>query len=223
MASYVCPFCEHTFKLDERTHSVDSSQFSYHDDKGKYQWDHDYSLNVDFYKCPNCDVISSKLEYSGSKLPEKTFNIFPPNSAKRFPSYIPMSIRQDYEEAYSILDLSPKASATLSRRCIQGMIHDKWKIKLKNLNQEITALMDKIDPSLWSAINSLRELGNIGAHMEKDINIIVEIDAGEAEKLLKLVEILFKEWYIVPHERNELLSNIVQINTEKQNQRKKPE
>lgn len=59
--------------------------------------------------------------------------------------------------------------------------------------------------------------------MEKDINTIVDIDSDEAEKLLRLVEILIKEWYIIPHEREELLADIVQINSKKQGQRKKTE
>ena len=59
--------------------------------------------------------------------------------------------------------------------------------------------------------------------MEKDINTIVDIDSNEAQKLLTLVEILIKEWYLVPHEREELLSSIVQINVEKQQERKKTE
>lgn len=103
------------------------------------------------------------------------------------------------------------------------MIHHKWQITLKNLNQEISALKDKIEPSLWSAIDSLRQLGNIGAHMEADVNMIVDIDPDETQKLIALVEILIKEWYIIPHERDELLSGIVQINQSKQSQRKKTE
>ena len=103
------------------------------------------------------------------------------------------------------------------------MIHDKWNIKLKNLNQEISSLRDKIEPVLWTAIDSLRQLGNIGAHMEKDVNSIIDIDSNEAEKLLILVEVLIKEWYIVPYERNELLSRIIEINEQKQNLRKKTE
>ena len=31
-------------------------------------------------------------------------------------------LMDDYEEACAIVNLSPKASATLSRRCLQGMI-----------------------------------------------------------------------------------------------------
>lgn len=128
--------------------------------------------------------------------------IIKPNSlAKQFPDYIPETIRNDYEEAYAILHLSPKASATLSRRCLQGMIHDFWDIKLKNLNQEISALKDKIPADLWSSIDALRQLGNIGAHMEKDTDVIVDIDPNEAESLIKLIELLMKEWYINREER----------------------
>ncbi len=46
--------------------------------------------------------------------------------AKNYPSYIPSPIMDDYREACAIADLSPKASATLSRRCLQGMIRDFW-------------------------------------------------------------------------------------------------
>jgi hypothetical protein len=179
-------------------------------------------LRISYYTCPNCKEISIILNLDCDPT-IGTVNIRPKSLAKHFPEYVPISIRQDYEEAYSVLHLSPKASATLSRRCIQGMIHDKWNIKLKNLNQEISSLRDKIEPVLWTAIDSLRQLGNIGAHMEKDVNSIIDIDSNEAEKLLILVEVLIKEWYIVPYERNELLSRIIEINEQKQNLRKKTE
>ena len=32
--------------------------------------------------------------------------------------------------------------------------------------------------------------------MEKDINIIVDVDPGEAELLIKLIETLISEWYV---------------------------
>jgi hypothetical protein len=47
------------------------------------------------------------------------------------PDYIPEQIKDDYYEACSILNLSPKASATLARRCLQGMIRDFWGITKK--------------------------------------------------------------------------------------------
>lgn len=221
--SFTCPYCNSVMPLISDTLSkrypsfstdIDSSPFSNHDES---------ALCISFYKCPKCGNYSIFVKGIGDKTRNIASMIQPKSSAKQFPEYVPEQIRDDYEEAYLISRLSPKASATLSRRCIQGMIHHRWKITLKNLNQEISALKDKIEPSLWSAIDSLRQLGNIGAHMESDVNTIVDIDPDETQKLLALVEILIKEWYVIPHERDELLSGIVQINRSKQNQRKKTE
>ena len=43
----------------------------------------------------------------------------------------------------------------------------------------------------FAAIDSVRKIGNIGTHMESDINvnIIIDIDSGEAKHLLKLIEL----------------------------------
>lgn len=177
-------------------------------------------LHIREFICPECQNRTVTIEGHGEQYEKIHATVLPDSLAKQFPDYIPAPIRQDYEEAYKILNLSPKASATLSRRCLQGMIHDFWDIKGKNLNCEITALKDKVNPSEWKVIDSLRKLGNIGAHMEKDINTIVEIDESEAEQLLKLIEHLIKQWYINRHETDELFSNIIGISDDKENQRK---
>lgn len=139
------------------------------------------------------------------------WQLIPESKVKSFPDYIPQQIRTDYEEAYLIKDLSPKASATLSRRCLQGMIRDFWGISKRTLNDEIDALEEKIDSSTLQAIHALREIGNIGAHMkkEKGTEEILDVARGEAEALIGLIEILFKEWYIAKHEREEQLEKLV--------------
>jgi hypothetical protein len=138
------------------------------------------------------------------------------------PEYIPVAIREDYEEACLIRSLSPKASATLSRRCLQGIIRDFWGVKKGRLVDEIQAIEEKTDPLTWSAIDSVRKIGNIGAHMEKDINLIVEVDEAEAGLLINLIEILIKDWYITRHEREKRLSSIVGVAEAKDTARKKP-
>lgn len=172
-------------------------------------------INVQYLKCPNCSSYVLNIKSSGTCFEPFETLIHPTTLAKHFPKYIPEQIRKDYEEAYSIVSLSPKASATLSRRCLQGMIHDFWDIKEKNLNAEITSLKPLISTSLWKAIDGIRTIGNIGAHMEKDINVIVDIDSGEAEKLLKLIEHLIKEWYINRHDVEVLLEEVNAISDEK--------
>ena len=125
--AYICPFCQHTIAKSDDTYYCQDSGFSF----SRLGWvsDTDYSLKIHYFNCPNCSEISSIVTYSGNKLPKKAIPIYPISSAKQFPTYIPLSIREDYEEACAIVSLSPKASATLSRRCLQGMIRDFWNIK----------------------------------------------------------------------------------------------
>ena len=100
------------------------------------------------------------------------------------------------------------------------MIHDFWGIHEKNLNAEITSLQSKVSPELWKVLDGVRKIGNIGAHMEHDINLVLDIDPDEAVKLIKLIEFLIKEWYITRHEREKLFSDIIEISDTKDQQRK---
>lgn len=226
---YTCPFCNITFFLDYNsfkryflTFSKSFNENEYcelHNVKYYQEYD-DSDIKVDIYLCPNCKKYTVISTLIGSSYNNKVeVMLYPDSKAKVFPDYVPLQIRNDYEEAHKILYLSPKSSATLSRRCIQGMIRDKWSINRKNLYEEIDAIKCKIEPIIYQAIDALRQLGNIGAHMEKDINLIIDIEPEEAVKLLKLVEVLIYEWYIVPNDRNLLLSQIIDINDFKQEQR----
>lgn len=198
---------------DDSDYYYDTSQYIYRES----------CIKLTYYKCPNCGEYTIQALGMGEKVQDVHVLIRPISSAKQFPIYIPEAIRQDYEEACAIVTLSPKASATLSRRCLQGMIRDFWGIEKKNLYEEISALKDKIPADLWASIDALRQLGNIGAHMEKDTNVIVDIDPNEANSLIQLIELLMKEWYINREERKKLFSNIITTNQTKQSERKKTE
>ena len=131
----------------------------------------------------------------------RSWNLIPELKAKTWPEYIPKAIREDYSEACLIYELSPKASATLSRRCLQGIIRDVHGVKAGNLANEIQQIEGKISQEALDEINLIRITGNIGAHMEKDVNLVIDIDPDEARLLIELIESLIKEWYIDKHER----------------------
>ena len=224
MSSYNCPFCGITLPVTDDTHQVNYPSFSNVTGHG-YSINGAYTTNdcisIDMYKCPECkniSVIASSLG-KGFKKPFRVL-VNPTSSAKQYPDYIPKAIRDDYEEAYSIVNLSPKASATLSRRCLQGMIRDFWNIKKSKLADAINELQNKVTSSQWKAIDSVRKIGNIGAHMESDINTIVEVDSGEAEKLLKLIELLIDKWYISRHDEDQLFLEVSNIADNKMSQKK---
>lgn len=225
-----CPFCNSVFPINDDTvrnktmafANVDVIQYAFNQgqsvDSFKEIKD---AIEVQFSLCPSCDKHSIKVSGLGRDVTGKSINFVPSSLAKQFPDYIPQSIRNDYEESCKIVNLSPKASATLSRRCLQGIIRDYWEItNKKNLYDEIGAIKDKVDPQVKKVLDSVRQIGNIGAHMERDINLIVDIDPNEAERLIKLNEYLIEQWYIKRHETDELLSSIVKINDDKQEIRK---
>ncbi|MDH4270147.1 MAG: DUF4145 domain-containing protein [Dehalococcoidia bacterium] len=121
-----------------------------------------------------------------------------------------------------IRDLSPKASATLSRRCLQGIIRDFWRGKVKpgRLAREIEQLEGLVDDDTWQAIDGVRSVGNIGAHMEEDINVIVDVEPHEAQLLVELIEILLKEWYVARQQKRLHLEAIRKLSAEKESARK---
>ncbi len=136
------------------------------------------------------------------------------------PSYIPGNITQDYVEACRIVSLSPKAAATLARRCLQGMIRDFCGITDSSLFREIAKLEalltagtapKGVDAETIDAIHAVRKVGNVGAHMEKDVDVIVDVDPGEAQALIGLIEMLFADWYIARHKRQERLKGVIEI------------
>lgn len=178
--------------------------------------------------CPNpkCGRVACILEmyeykstgggtswYSGDLL--RSWSLIPQSTAKVYPDYVPKPIRDDYVEACLIRDLSPKASATLSRRCLQGMIRGFFGVSKGRLAEEIEAIEDKVDPLTWQAIDAVRRVGNIGAHMEKDINVIVDVEPDEAAKLIYLIELLIDDWYKARHDREERLKGVVEIKNAK--------
>lgn len=63
------------------------------------------------------------------------------------------------EEAWSIAQLSAKASATLSRPCLRGMIRDFQGIKKAGFKE----LENKVNPVWWQAFDAVRKLGNVVA------------------------------------------------------------
>lgn len=87
------------------------------------------------------------------------------------------------------------------------------------LVDEITALQSLVPPTQWKAIDSLRSVGNIGAHMESDVNVIIDVDPDEAQKLLKLIELLVDKWYISRHDEEQLLYDITAIADDKKSQK----
>ena len=169
---WTCPYCRRDTLIVDEQYSSKSHVFNCNNKEGFLE------ITTKVIVCPNdsCKeyVIAATLYktngYGHNRSRGNTllnWKLKPQSIAKPYPEYIPEPIRKDYEEACSIRDLSPKASATLSRRCMQGIIRDFWSVSKNTLFEEINAIKDEVDLQTWKAIDSVRGVGNIGAHMEK--------------------------------------------------------
>ena len=140
---------------------------------------------------------------------------FEPRIGRPLSATVPKVVKEDYEEACLIKDLSPKAAATLCRRALQGMIRDFWSVSLSRLADELKAIEHRCDADLYKAMMGLKGIGNIGAHPERDINLIVDVEEGEVDALLELLHILDNEWYVAKARRAESLSTVIGLGAAK--------
>ena len=217
--NWTCPHCERDVTIVERMQSINYHHLTINNAEGEF------ILVSEFVVCPNSQcshfslwvTLCERVEVNTGGMRQarpgkqvKRWDLIPESRARNFPSYIPAVILDDYREACLIRDASPKASATLSRRCLQGMIRDFWGVKAGRLIDEIDAIRDKVDSITWEAIDAIRKLGNIGAHMEKDINLIVDVDQKETELLIGLIEQLMGEWYINREERKNRMEGLIE-------------
>lgn len=227
--SWKCPFCNQNATITD----VNRDSYSWDFYQGSKYGKHCVTMSA--IGCPNSDCGEYTLRvgliqyrhikdvgYQKTGI-KNEWQLVPRSSAKVFPDYIPKPIRDDYEEACLIKDSSPKASATLARRCIQGMIRDYWGISKRRLIDEIAALEEKVSPEVWQAIEAIRNVGNIGAHMEKDINVIIDVEPDEANLLFGLIEMLFEEWYIARYERQKRLQKVAELGKKKAPNNSKPQ
>lgn len=164
--------------------------------------------------CPNpsCGKFILKLirsQYSGTSISISQDhiteeNIIYPLVALRpkAPTEVDKYIAQDFNEACLVLSLSAKASAALSRRCLQNILREKAGVTHGNLIKEIEQVINdgKTPSYITESIDAIRNVGNFAAHPAKDkvSGEIIDVDPGEAEWLLDVLELLFDFYYVQP-------------------------
>jgi hypothetical protein len=159
-----------------------------------------------FATCPACHKVTIYLrlahrDNAGIFLDDTM--VYPKGVARSpLPQEVKDPYASDYREACNTLTDSPKASAALSRRCLQNLLREEAKVKHSDLATEIQQVLDsKSLPSYLSeAIDGVRNIGNFAAHPIKSTNTgeIIEVEPGEAEWLLDTLEGLFDFYFVQP-------------------------
>jgi hypothetical protein len=192
----ICPYCGIGFKPSWSTAKEVAGEES-------------RLLSLLWANCSECERLVIHGQWSAKVTADRSvnlgdqFRIYPADaSARRLAPEVTGEFAQDFTEAASVLNLSPKASAALSRRLLQHVIREKAGIKKANLDKEIDALIDsnQLPTDLAHDLDMIRHLGNFAAHPIKstDTGQVVEVEAGEADALLDLLEELLDFYFVRP-------------------------
>lgn len=117
---------------------------------------------------------------------------------------MPKPLQDIYNEACVVLADSAKASAALSRRCLQTILREHAKVKAQDLSKEIDEVLasKQLPEYLAADIDAVRNIGNFAAHPIKSTSSgeIVDVEPGEGEWNLNVLEGLFDFYFVGPAE-----------------------
>lgn len=164
---------------------------------------------IDYQDCPTC--IRTIVRFSahpaegnfGPTAPMIAAQLVYPKTMSRAPlsEDVPDRYATDYREACAVLTDSPKASAALSRRCLQLLLREQG-VKPQDLSKEIDEVLasQSLPSHLSESIDAIRHIGNFGAHpiKSKSTGEIVEVEPGEAEWQIEVLEGLFDFYFVQP-------------------------
>lgn len=203
----ICPHCLVAFKTDDIYRNLGRDNIG------------EWSLQKTM--CPECRkytfILTLRTEYvspDGGIFPEEyTYMVWPKGSNRPpCPEVVDEVYAEDYKEACLVLPDSPKASAALSRRCLQNIIHNHFKIKKANLKQEIDELLSsgQLRSDIEVLLHQVREIGNLAAHpMSHAVTgQVVPVEPWEAEWLLEILEALFDFCFVQPAKNKERMEKV---------------
>ncbi|HLY39686.1 MAG TPA: DUF4145 domain-containing protein [Terracidiphilus sp.] len=166
---------------------------------------------MSYLTCPECKRDIIYLESYRAPNPQGAnrrdivprFMAFPANvSSRPLPAEVPDPYKKDFEEAVAVFPLSAKASAALSRRNLQAILKNKAKTTKKDLADQIEEVIASggLPSHIQEGLDAVRTTGNFAAHPIKSTSTgeIVEVEAGEAEWDLDVLESLFDFYFVQP-------------------------
>lgn len=192
-----CPHCVTDFHDNEKRASLGG------DSEGKW--------GIGIRRCSACGrlimrLFSAKQYFEGINEwhDELQSYLVRPKVAGRppVPPDVPNKYADDYKEACLVIADSPKASAALSRRCLQHLLRSEAKVKHQDLFNEIQELINRgaLPSHIAEGLDAVRNIGNFAAHPMKSQSTgdIVPVEPGEAEWNLDVLESLFDFYFVAP-------------------------
>jgi hypothetical protein len=153
--------------------------------------------NLWFSECYNCDDIGIWI-YDSLVYPQR--GEAPPANPD-----LPEDVRRDYDEASTILDLSPRGAAALIRLGIQKLCKELGQPG-ENINTDIKALVaGGLDPRVQKALDAVRVIGNHAVHPGQ---IDLRDDRATAESLFRLMNLIAEKMISEPKHVDEVYASL---------------
>ena len=127
------------------------------------------------------------------------------------PPEVPEEFVEDYREACLVVADSPKASAALSRRCLQLILREKLRAQGRNLYQEIEWVIEhsNLPSTVVELLHPIRKMGNKAAHpILHDAGFIADVEPWEAEWCLEIIEAMYDCIFVLPAKNRERLERL---------------
>jgi hypothetical protein len=203
-----CPHCSTFVKFEEPKVRPGQGQGQFRestflvDNKGIDSNDH---ISLVVASCPNCRKTIVNLDVveftDGQYETIEQLVVYPLVSGRSpVPPEVPENITRDYNEAALVLPFSPKASAALSRRCLQTLLRNAGGTKSKDLDKQIDEVLPHLPAYIGENLDAVRHIGNFAAHEQKSTTtgVVLDVEPGEAEWNLDILEALFDFYYVKP-------------------------
>ena len=158
-------------------------------------------------QCPSCgklivSIDKKKGNLAGGYETISEHVVWPQSSGRPpAPSEVPENIASDYNESSLVLPFSAKASAALSRRCLQTVLVDAGKATpSNNLSQQIDEVLPNLPTYIAENVDAIRNVGNFATLEQKSkaSGEILDVEPGEAEWNLDVLDALFDDYYVRP-------------------------
>lgn len=151
-----------------------------------------------------CEVDKQTMDENRERTTETTIrNVYPNKCSRPVPSVVPSDLAADFVGACEVLSINEKASAALSRRCLELLLTKYCRIEGKRLENKVDkAITDELFSSnLGEYLHMLREMGNFSLHPIEVSGEIVDVEPQEAELCIQIIEELFDEVFVKPAKR----------------------
>jgi hypothetical protein len=200
-----CPHCSTSVRFEATTLKSQAGSYGT-TDPVVFATPSGHSLLLFTSGCPACGKPILLLGGEGDgagQLTAKNELLWPDSGIRPVPQEVSAEapeLAADFLEATTVIAKSKKASAALSRRCLQFILTRKGGATKRDLADQIDEVLHRLPSELAHNVDAIRQIGNFAAHPMKSTTSgsIVDVEDGEAEWLLDVLEELFDYYYVAP-------------------------